>query len=103
MAFEADCSLSTVLEALCVASTTGFPVPVKCRLASESPVGVALKDRTRPRGAGAKRRRSDRAAVGPMTAFLRLERGGTDLVIVPIEKREDNVVIGPAPARLPRM
>jgi hypothetical protein len=34
-----------------------------------------------------------------MTAFLRLERGGTDLVIVPIERREENVVIGPAPAR----
>jgi len=31
-----------------------------------------------------------------MTAFLRLERGGTDLVIVPIEQREENVVIGPA-------
>jgi len=34
-----------------------------------------------------------------MTAFLRLERGGTDLVIVPIEQRKENVVIGPAPAR----
>jgi len=34
-----------------------------------------------------------------MTAFFRLERGGTDLVIVPTERREENVVIGPAPAR----
>jgi len=33
-----------------------------------------------------------------MTAFLRPERGGTDLVIVPTEQREENVVIGPAPA-----
>ena len=31
MAPEADCGLSTVLEALCVTSTTRFPVPANCR------------------------------------------------------------------------
>ena len=31
MAFEADCGLSTVLDAFCVASTAGFLVPGECR------------------------------------------------------------------------
>jgi len=39
-----------------------------------------------PRGIGAQRRFRDRDEIGPLGAFLRLERGGTDLVIVPIER-----------------
>ena len=31
MAFKADCGASTVLEALGVASTAGYPVPGKCQ------------------------------------------------------------------------
>jgi len=58
-----------------------------------------LKDSSRPRGAGAQRRRSDRAAGGPMTAFLRPEQGGIDLAVIPTQQREENAVIGPAPAR----
>ncbi len=52
-----------------------------------------------PRGAVAKRRRRDRAAGGPMASFLRPEQGGTDLVVVPTMRREENGVRGPAPAQ----
>ena len=34
MAFEADCGVSTVLEAICVTSTVGFLVPEKCRVST---------------------------------------------------------------------
>jgi len=52
-----------------------------------------------PRGIGAQRRFRDRDEIGPLGAFLRLERGGTDLVIVPIERREENAARGPESAR----
>jgi len=48
---------------------------------------------------GAQRRFRDRDEFGPLGAFLRLERGGTDLVIVPTERREENAVRGPRSAR----
>jgi len=57
------------------------------------------RDRTAPRGIGVKRRFRDRDEIGPLAAFLRLERGGTDLVIVPTERREENAARGPESAR----
>jgi len=59
----------------------------------------AFKDRTRPRETGAQRRSRDRDEIGPLGAFLRLERGGTDLLIVPTERREENAARGPESAR----
>jgi len=53
----------------------------------------------RPRETGAKRRFRDRDEFGPLGAFLRLERGGTDLLIVPIERRKENAARGPESAR----
>jgi hypothetical protein len=50
MASEADCWASTVLEALCVASTVGFLVPGECRVFSEPPVGAPLLRRASYRG-----------------------------------------------------
>jgi len=49
MAFKADCGVSTVLEALCVASTAGFLVPGGCwAVATRGPRDEALRNSAAP-------------------------------------------------------
>jgi len=52
-----------------------------------------------PRGGEAKPILSDRAEIGPLVAFLRLERGGIGLVAIPTQRMEENGAGGPGSVR----
>ena len=56
-------------------------------------------DSSAQRGIGASAEIPRRAEIGPLGAFLRPQRGGTDLVIVPTMRREENAARGPESAR----
>ncbi len=65
-----------------------------------TPTSGAKGQNHAPRNRSAAQRRfRDRAEIGPLGAFLRLERGGIDLVIVPTERTEENAARGPESAR----
>jgi len=57
------------------------------------------QDRTAPRGIGAQRRFRDRDEIGPLGAFLRLEREGIGRPAIPTEQKEENAARGPESAR----